>query len=58
MTWRLLVIDIGASPVLFIPGEALRVDVWKIGGGDASFRAMPGERNVIVQDFGRCEYRT
>ncbi len=43
------------SPVY--PGEALRVDVWNIGGGDASFRVVASERNVIVQDFGRCEYR-
>lgn len=44
------------SPVY--PGEALRVDVWNIGGGDASFRVVASERNVIVQDFGRCTYRT
>jgi acyl dehydratase len=43
------------SPVY--PGEALRVDVWNIGPGDASFRVVASERNVIVQDFGRCEYR-
>nr|WP_298724568.1 MaoC/PaaZ C-terminal domain-containing protein [uncultured Steroidobacter sp.] len=43
------------SPVY--PGEALRLDVWNIGGGDASFRVVASERNVIVQDFGRCEYR-
>lgn len=44
------------SPVY--PGEALRVDIWNIGAGDASFRVVASERNVIVQDFGRCEYRT
>jgi acyl dehydratase len=43
------------SPVY--PGEALRIDVWNIAGGDASFRVVASERNVIVQDFGRCEYR-
>jgi acyl dehydratase len=43
------------SPVY--PGEALRVDVWNIAGGDASFRVVASERNVIVQDFGRCEFR-
>ena len=43
------------SPVY--PGEALRVDIWNIGPGDASFRVVASERNVIVQDFGRCEYR-
>lgn len=44
------------SPVY--PGEALRVDIWNIGAGDASFRVVASERNVVVQDFGRCEYRT
>jgi acyl dehydratase len=44
------------SPVY--PGEALRVDIWNISGGDASFRVVASDRNVIVQDFGRCEYRT
>lgn len=53
---RLLRLDTRfTSPVY--PGEALRVDVWNISGGDASFRVVASERNVIVQDFGRCEYR-
>lgn len=43
------------SPVY--PGEALRVEIWNIGAGDASFRVVASERNVIVQDFGRCQYR-
>jgi acyl dehydratase len=54
---RLLKLDTRfTSPVY--PGEALRVDIWNIGGGDASFRVVASERNVIVQDFGRCEFRT
>ncbi len=53
---RLLRLDTRfTSPVY--PGEALRVEVWNIAGGDASFRVVASERNVIVQDFGRCEYR-
>lgn len=43
------------SPVY--PGEPLHVEIWNIGNGDASFRVVASERNVIVQDFGRCEYR-
>lgn len=39
------------------PGEALRVEIWNIAPGDASFRVVAGDRNVVVQDFGRCEYR-
>jgi acyl dehydratase len=54
---RLLRLDTRfTSPVY--PGEALRVDLWNISGGDASFRVVASERNVVVQDFGRCEYRT
>lgn len=43
------------SPVY--PGEPLHVEIWNIAGGDASFRVVASERDVIVQDFGRCEYR-
>ena len=43
------------SPVY--PGEPLQIEIWNIGAGDASFRVVASERNVIVQDFGRCEYR-
>jgi len=54
---RLLRLDTRfTSPVY--PGEALRVDIWNIAAGDASFRVVASERDVIVQDFGRCEYRT
>ena len=53
---RLLRLDTRfTSPVY--PGEALRVDVWNIAAGDASFRVVASERNAIVQDFGRCEFR-
>ncbi|HEY0942106.1 MAG TPA: MaoC/PaaZ C-terminal domain-containing protein [Steroidobacter sp.] len=43
------------SPVY--PGEPLHVELWNIAAGDASFRVVASERNVVVQDFGRCEYR-
>lgn len=43
------------SPVF--PGEPLRLQIWNIGAGDASFRVVANDRNVIVQDFGRCEFR-
>ena len=43
------------SPVF--PGEPLHVEIWNIAAGDASFRVVASERHVIVQDFGRCEYR-
>jgi acyl dehydratase len=43
------------SPVY--PGEPLHVEFWNIAPGDASFRVIATERNVVVQDFGRCEYR-
>ena len=43
------------SPVY--PGEPLHVELWNIAAGDASFRVVASHRNVVVQDFGRCEYR-
>jgi acyl dehydratase len=43
------------SPVY--PGEPLHVDIWRHGDGDASFRLVASERNVIVEDFGRFEYQ-
>lgn len=53
---RLLRLDCRfTSPVY--PGEPLHVEVWNLGPGDASFRVVASERDVIVQDFGRCEYR-
>lgn len=42
------------SPVY--PGELLRLEVWKLGPGDAAFRLIAAQRNVIVQDFGRFEF--
>ncbi|MBM0105723.1 MaoC family dehydratase N-terminal domain-containing protein [Steroidobacter sp. S1-65] len=53
---RLLRLDTRfTSPVY--PGEPLQVEIWNIAAGDASFRVVASERNAIVQDFGRCEYR-
>lgn len=43
------------SPVY--PGEPLHLEIWNIGAGEASFRVVASERHVIVQDFGRCDYR-
>jgi acyl dehydratase len=42
------------SPVY--PGEPLRLEIWRLGAGDASFRLVASERGVIVEDFGRFEY--
>jgi acyl dehydratase len=42
------------SPVF--PGEALRIDIWKVARGDAAFRLVASDRNVVVEDFGRFEY--
>jgi acyl dehydratase len=42
------------SPVY--PGEPLHVEIWNVGRGDAAFRVVASERNVIVEDFGRFEY--
>jgi hypothetical protein len=38
------------------PGEPLRLEVWKLTRGDASFRLVASDRNVVVEDFGRFEY--
>ncbi len=43
------------SPVY--PGEPLHVDLWNIDQGDASFRVVASDRKVVVQDFGRFEFR-
>ena len=43
------------SPVF--PGEPLRLEIWNIGAGDASFRVVATGRAAVVQDFGRCEYQ-
>jgi acyl dehydratase len=54
---RLLRLDARfTSPVY--PGEAMHVEIWNIGAGDASFRVVASERAAVVQDFGRCEYRS
>ncbi|HKU17268.1 MAG TPA: MaoC/PaaZ C-terminal domain-containing protein [Steroidobacteraceae bacterium] len=38
------------------PGEPLRVEIWQVGAGDAAFRLVAADRNLVVQDFGRIEY--
>jgi acyl dehydratase len=53
---RLQRLDVRFTSPVF-PGEALHVELWNIGPGDASFRVVASERNAVVQDFGRCEYR-
>jgi acyl dehydratase len=42
------------SPVF--PGEPLHVEIWNQGKGDASFRVVATDRDVVVEDFGRFEY--
>jgi acyl dehydratase len=42
------------SPVF--PGEPLHADIWRQQRGDASFRLVASERNVVVVDFGRFEF--
>jgi len=44
------------SPVY--PGEPLRLDIWNIAPGDASFRLIASDRDVVVEDFGRFEYQS
>ncbi len=41
-----------ASPVL--PGEALTIQIWELGGGEAVFTTSVGDR--IVLDQGLCRY--
>ncbi len=43
-----------SSPVF--PGETLRVDIWRDGGGRASFRAVVPSRQVVVVDNGHFEF--
>jgi len=40
----------------FVPGETLRVEIWK-GEGQVQFRALAGERNVVVLSHGVAEIR-
>jgi hypothetical protein len=40
-----------ASPV--IPGEALTISIWDIGGGEAVFTTSAGDRVVIDQGLVR-----
>lgn len=42
------------SPVY--PGEPLHVEVWKLDVGDAAFRLVATDRDVVVEDFGRVEW--
>ena len=43
-----------ASPVF--PGETIRTEVWREGGGRAAFRARVVERDVVVLNNGLVEY--
>lgn len=52
---RLRRLDLRFTNPVF-PGEPLRLETWKLGGGDASFRLIASARNAIVEDFGRFEY--
>jgi acyl dehydratase len=44
-----------SSPVY--PGESLHVAIWNVAAGEAAFRLIATERNVVVQDFGQFEYQ-
>jgi len=44
-----------SSPVY--PGESLHIAIWKVAAGEAAFRLIATERNVVVQDFGLFEYQ-
>ena len=37
------------------PGETVRIDAWRDGGGRASFRARVAERDVVVMSHGFAE---
>jgi acyl dehydratase len=52
---RLRRLDLRFTNPVF-PGEPLRLDLWKLTRGDASFRLVASDRNVVVEDFGRFEY--
>jgi acyl dehydratase len=43
-----------SSPVF--PGETLRVEYWRVEGGDYAFRAKVIERDVVVQTGGRAVF--
>jgi len=38
------------------PGEPLQLQVWHLGSGAAAFRLVASDRDVVVEDFGRCDY--
>jgi acyl dehydratase len=44
-----------AKPVF--PGEELTVDIWDLGGGEASFVTKGGDGRVVL-DTGRCTFTT
>jgi len=52
---RLRRIDARFSSPVF-PGEAIRVDIWDLGDGKASFRASVPARERTVIDNGYAEY--
>jgi acyl dehydratase len=52
---RLRRLDVRFTSPVF-PGEALHVEIWNQGPGDAAFRLIASDRKVIVEDFGRVEW--
>jgi acyl dehydratase len=52
---RLRRLDLRFTSPMF-PGEPLHVEAWTHQSGDASFRVVASDRNVVVMDFGRFEY--
>ena len=52
---RLRRLDVRFTNPVF-PGEALRLEIWRIADGDAAFRLVASERDAVVEDFGVVEY--
>ncbi len=52
---RLRRLDVRFSSPLY-PGETVRTEVWREGDGRVAFRALAGERGVVIQNNGMIEY--
>lgn len=53
---RLTRLDVRFSSPVF-PGETIRTHIWHEGPGRAAFRAMAVERDIVVLNNGRTEFR-
>ena len=47
--------DVRFSSVVY-PGETIRVEIWREGGGCAGFRALAEERGAVVINNGYLEF--